>query len=330
VQGAATLSVPTTQEALLLSLEAHARELHAFLEAMPSLLDGQRWDELRQRCWHLVESAPHSLEDPRLDAAWRRGRERLEALQEALATAVSPDAIRERYEDLARCYEQWIAQLEPARRRAGVRGAAALDSVKSLIGARTLFHVANGVIAAALYQFLLGPTGALIVLGGFLAVFLFLEISRRFSASWNHAICTSRIFRPIARPNEYHRTNSATYYLIGLCLLVPLASKPAVIAAVLILAFADPAAAWFGKRFGRTKLHRNKSLAGTAAFLVVALAVAWPYLVAFGPDLGLARALLIASCGALAGAVAEVFSGPLDDNLTVPVASALTITALLP
>jgi dolichol kinase len=331
VQGAASsLNVPTTQEALLLSLEAHARELHAFLEAMPALLRAERLDEMRRRCWQLVESAPRGLEDPRLEAAWRRGHERLVALQEALAAARPPAALHDLYDELGRCYELWIEQLRIARRRYGVQGAAALDSVKSLIVARSFFHVLNGVMAAAIYQFLLGPAGALVLLGALLAVFGFLEVSRRFSARWNHAICSSRLFRPIRRPGEYHHVNSATWYLLGLCLLVPLASKPAVIAAVLILAFADPAAAWFGRRFGQRKLHRNKSVAGSAAFVVVALAVAWAYLVGFGPELTLARAGLVALAGACAGALAEVFSGPLDDNLTVPVASALTIAALLP
>lgn len=322
-------AMPTPQEALLLRLEAHARELHAFLEATPALLDAQRLDELRQWCWKLVESAPRSLEDPRLDAAWRRGHERLVALQSALATAVPPAVLRDLYDELARGYEQWIVQLRAARQRYGVQGAAALDSVKSLIGARSVFHIGSGVLAAAVYQFLLGPTGCMVVLASLLAVFGFLEVSRRLSPSWNHTICSSRLFRPIRRPDEYHRVNSATWYLIGLCLLVPLASKPAVIAAVLILAFADPAAAWFGKRFGRRKLHRSKSVAGTCAFLAVALAIGWPYLAAFGPDLTVGRAGLLALSGAISGALAETFSGPLDDNLTVPVASALTITALL-
>jgi dolichol kinase len=330
VQTAAiALPDPTSSEALLLRLEAHARELHAFLEAMPALLDGRRVDELRRRCWELVESAPRSLEDPRLDAAWRGGRERLEALQAALAAAVPAEALRDLHDELARGYEQWIEQLRAARKEYGVRGASALHQVKSVIGLRSLLHVLNGVVAAALYQLVLGPVGATLVLGSLLAVFGFLEVSRRFSARWNHALCSSPIFRPIRRPAEYHRVNSATWYLLGLCLLVPLASKPAVIAAVLILAFADPAAAWSGRRWGRRKLFRNKSVVGTLAFVAVALAVAWPYLAVFGPELGVGRAGLLALAGAVVGALAEVFSGPLDDNLTVPVATALTITALL-
>lgn len=330
VQAAAiALPDPTSPEALLLRLEEHARELHAFLEAMPGLLDSARIDELRRRCWELVESAPRSLDDPRLDAAWRSGRERLEALQAALAAATPAEALRDLHDELSRGYEAWVEQLRTARARQGLRGASQLHQVKSLIGLRSLFHVLNGCIAAGLYQFVLGPVGATIVLGAFLAVFGFLEVSRRFSARWNHAICSSPIFKPIRRPAEYHRTNSATWYLLGLCLLVPLASKPAVIAAVLVLAFADPAAAWIGRRWGTRKLHRNKSVVGTLVFVAVALAVAWPYLVAFGPSLTVGRAGLLALAGAVVGALAEVFSGPLDDNLTVPVATALTITALL-
>jgi dolichol kinase len=324
VSTAAALPSPSAPEIALDALESYARDLHAFLEAMPSQLE--RLDELGQSCRALLEKAPRSLDDPRLEAAWHRAHARLSELHAALALAMPRARLLALHQDLARTYEQWIEQLESARERYGVAGEAALESVKPLMWPRTLFHVLMGVVAAGVYQFALGTAGCMLILGVLLAVFTFLEVSRRRSPWWNDVLISA--LKLIARPREYHHVNSSTYYLLGLCVLVPLASKTAVIAAILVLAFADPAAAWVGKRLGTRKLYRNKSVAGSAAFFAVAIAVALPYLAAFGPGFSLARATLLAVAGALAGTLAELLSGRLDDNFTVPVVTGLALTVL--
>jgi dolichol kinase len=306
------------------AVENYARDLHAFLEAMPAQLTGERFDDLIQRCRALLENAPRSLDDPRLEAAWRRAHGRLAELHAAFVSALPRTRLLALHEELARTYELWIEQLRSARARYGVPGAPALESVKPLMWPRTFFHMSMGVLGATVYQFLLGWQGCIAILGTLLVIFLALEISRRFSPRWNELLLSG--LRPIARPREFDHVNSSTYYLVGLCLLVPIASRSAVVTAVLILAFADPAAAWIGKRLGRRKLYRNKSLAGSLAFLVVAVAVAWPYLALFGPGLSLGRACLLAVEGAVAGTLAELLSGRLDDNLTVPVVTGLALT----
>jgi len=322
-----TLSSPASIETLQ-ALERYAQELHDFLDSLPQNLGRERFEELRSRCQKLCDESPRPLEDDRLRAAWARTQERLREMNTALADSSPKAYLLSRHEELSRTYESWVL----AFRSSSLAGARAstirVPSLRPLVGARTVFHMAMGASCACLYQFLLTRWQAMTILVCCLAVFGTLEITRRFSATWNHFL-NRKLFRAIARPHEYHSTNSATYYLTALCLLTPFFSRPAVIVGVLILGFSDPAAAWFGKRFGKAKLHKQKSYVGTAAFIAVGIAISTAFLAIFYPEIALWRRLLVPAVASTAAAVAEVYSGRLDDNLTIPVAGVLAAAAFI-
>jgi dolichol kinase len=244
----------------------------------------------------------------------------------ALANSSPKAYLLARHEELSRTYESWVLAFR-ATSHAKV-STLRVPSLRPLVGARTIFHMAMGTLASTLYQFVLTRWQAMTILLSCLAVFLTLEITRRFSVSWNHFL-TRKVFRVIARPHEYHSTNSATYYLIALCLVAPFFSKPAVLVGVLILAFSDPAAAWLGKKYGRVKLHKQKSYVGTATFIAVGIAVSATFLSLFYPEIALWRRMLVPALASTAAAIAEVYSGRLDDNLTIPIAGVLTAAAFI-
>ena len=88
------------------------------------------------------------------------------------------------------------------------------------------------------------------------------------------------------------------------------------------------AAAIIGRRYGRIKLVNGRTLEGTLTFVAVGTLVATPWLaLVWGMDSGLA--LKLAFFGALAGGIAELFSRRVDDNLSIPVATAVAALALL-
>ncbi len=96
--------------------------------------------------------------------------------------------------------------------------------------------------------------------------------------------------------------------------------------AVLVLALADPAAAFAGRAIGRTRyraLHTTRSLEGSLAFLVVAFLVTAPLLATLGLAFGVValRAITVA----MATAIVEALSPGGLDNLTVPVAAVLAL-----
>jgi dolichol kinase len=288
-------------------------ELHAFLEELPGHLKGGRLEELRDRCRALLERAPDAAGE-----RWARLTSALRELRAALESGAARAYLLARYEDTARAYEHW-------------RNAQTAESARSLaplIGARSYFHMAMGLLATGMYQFVLSRAQAVTILLTVLGVFGTLEITRRIWPRWNDVL-VNRVFKHIVRPREYHKVNSATYYLVALCLLTPFFSRPALLSGVLVLAFGDPAAAWIGKAFGRRKLYGKKSLAGSLAFLAAGSIAAGVFLVACYPALPLGLRLLTAVSASFAGALAELFSSRLDDNLTVPIAAVLAASIFL-
>ena len=146
------------------------------------------------------------------------------------------------------------------------------------------------------------------------------ELLRRRSTWVNSKIMA--VLHPVAHPHEFRRVNSATWYCTALAIL-SLTREPLTAAIGLaVLGFGDPAAALIGRRFGRTKLVHGRTLEGTVAFFVAASLGAFAVAFAFDPSIAWTTALLFALAGALTGAVAELFSLRIDDNLSVALAGA--------
>lgn len=185
--------------------------------------------------------------------------------------------------------------------------------------ARNAFHVASALVAFVILA--LAPSRAWII-GAAAAFFTSawtMETSRRFSPAANDVLM--RLFGPVAHAHERDRVNSATWYATAL-LILAVAVKPVYSAvAVAVLGLADPAAAIIGRRFGRTRLRAGRSLEGTMAFVVVAFVTSYVTLAVIHP-MHLGQRLLCALAAAVAGALAELFSTRVDDNLSIPVVTA--------
>lgn len=185
---------------------------------------------------------------------------------------------------------------------------------------RSCFHVASA--AAALLMLRLIPHREwLILASGSLALLAWsLETARRIHPPAN--VYLMRFFSRIAHHEEAHKVNSSTWYLtalVGLALFAPLRSAEL---GVVVLGLADPAAGFIGRRIGRTKIRKNRSLEGTLGFFAVGMAAAFTLLAAFH-SLPLASMLAIAAVASAAGALIELATIHLDDNFTIPVTVAL-------
>ena len=187
--------------------------------------------------------------------------------------------------------------------------------------ARSLVHALSGLVALLVIQHVLVTPLAMI---GTAAVFCAwawsMEIGRRRSPAVN--VFLMKVFGPIAHAHETHRVNSATWYCTALLALALTASPMACSLAVIVLGVGDPAAAFIGRRWGRTRLASGRSLEGSLGFVAVAGLAATATLLAYYPDIGLAEVIVLAFVSALAGAVAELLTATLDDNLVIPLAAA--------
>ncbi len=253
--------------------------------------------------------------------------DRMRAYSDTLAESPNVQALKERKERLARSYEELLLELK--KRHAERAAALGLSrQLKPTNYVRNLFHMSNGVIAFTLYHFVLTRESALMVLGTIFSVFFVLEVTRRFSTRWNDFL-VDKVFGSISRPSERYRTNSATLYLLALIIITWFFPKVAVEAAVLVLGFSDPIASLVGKRWGRRKLFRDKSWAGTLGFFFTGLISVGALLLLTQPALGVAAGLGIAAGIAAAGAVTELLSSRVDDNLSIPLVCAAVGALLL-
>jgi dolichol kinase len=251
--------------------------------------------------------------------------ERLLAYTNALKEQVTTASLKTRCNELARSYEEFLLAL----RAAGVARAEQLARSRQLKPTnytRNLFHTAMGLTAVTLYHFFLTQRQALWILGAIFSLAALLEISRRFSSRWNNFL-VDHIFRRVSRPSERYRVNSSTLYVLALLLITALFPKLAVEAAILLLGIGDPVASIFGQRFGKKKLFRDKSYAGTIAFFVAGFVSTTPLLLLSGVSLG--YGLLSAVIISLVGAVTELLSSRIDDNFSIPLASAAVGALLL-
>lgn len=154
--------------------------------------------------------------------------------------------------------------------------------------------------------------------GGFMAFAWTLEFTRARSPAWNNVLM--KILGPIAHPHERTRVNSSTWYATALFVIAVVFPRPACAVGVAVLALADPAAGYIGRRWGRTPIRHGRSLEGSVAFVVAGTFAAVLALTVFHPG-PWSTVLGQAIAAAIAGAVVEIVSTRLDDNLTIPIAA---------
>jgi dolichol kinase len=130
----------------------------------------------------------------------------------------------------------------------------------------------------------------------------------------------SSITRRAATLQELHEFGAAPiFFAVGILLTLIIFPTPASSAAVAIFTIGDSTASIFGKMFGKTELSFNKgktlegSLIGLASAFLAATIFVSP---------------LKAFAGALVAMVIESLPLPLNDNLIVPLAAAVTLTLI--
>jgi dolichol kinase len=170
-----------------------------------------------------------------------------------------------------------------------------------------------GLAVPALYYFgLLSKQWALILIGAAAITVVTLEIFRYTNRTF--ATVFTRAFRRIMRTEEYGTFNATIPYLISSFLVLLVFPRVIAWVALAFLSFGDTAAELVGRPAGRVHIAEGKTLEGTLACFSVCFLVGWYFL-------GWQLALV----GAAAAALAELVSGGLADNFTVPLAAGAAV-----
>jgi dolichol kinase len=159
-----------------------------------------------------------------------------------------------------------------------------------------------------------GNSKAQIIFLIFLLMVIAVELARRQSVKFNKMVL--KVMLPLMRKSEIKGVAGVTPLIISVNILT-LFPTWIVNLSLWFLAFADPIASLFGVLFGRTKLISGKSLEGSAAAFVVCSMITY---------LTYSQVIVDVFMFGLFGALAELLPiGPLDDNLTMPLATAMLL-----
>lgn len=135
------------------------------------------------------------------------------------------------------------------------------------------------------------------------------------------------IFFKTLRKKETNRTvfqvSGSMYVLFSAIICTMFFTKPIAVVALTIMLISDTCAALFGKAYGTRHLRNNKTLEGTTALFVSALAI----MVIFNPILPVTYASVLACTAAT---LAELYEDKIeiDDNLAIPLFIGLTLSIL--
>jgi dolichol kinase len=192
---------------------------------------------------------------------------------------------------------------------------ALLEKTEGLQPWRRVFHASNGLIVVGVLLFTpLTARAVSWILAAALTVMVLLDALRLLRPEVNRVFFRAFLF--LASPREKGRLASSTWYVLGVLLTLLLFPVEISVAAILVLALADPAASVLGRLYGKRRFGKG-TLVGSSAFLAVAFpclltVMAWP----------------AALAAAAAIATVEIIPWPLDDNLVLPIASGVIISLL--
>jgi len=185
---------------------------------------------------------------------------------------------------------------------------------------RKLFHLFGGLGLLSLY-FVCGRNKALALYGALVIIIFLVEITRLKIPDWNRFLYSH--FRSFVRDNEEKKLSGTIPYILGVGLSLYAFSSEVASAAICFLAFGDVAATTIGERYGNTKIG-NKSLEGTAAFVVAAVLAGFMLF-----SLGLRLKAWVMICGAVIAAGVELMPFKINDNLAIPVLAGAAMELML-
>ena len=191
--------------------------------------------------------------------------------------------------------------------------------------ARKLWHMLSGVIGLIIFHRNGMSTDRMATYLLTVAILAFaLEFLRLRDERLNQIVMI--VMKPFMRESEKTSVSGMPFYALGVALSLFFFPERIAVLSVLFLIFADPIASLFGILYGRDKILPNKSLQGTLAAFSVCYLVTLIYGAVYtGSSMNL---LIFSIMAGVIGALSELCSQFVDDNLCIPVVSGLGLFIL--
>lgn len=175
-----------------------------------------------------------------------------------------------------------------------------------------------GTLIFVLFYMKMPKQTILWIYGALLLVSLIVELLRLSRSDFREWF--ERNTGPLLRSHERKRLTGATYLFLSSFLTVLLFDRWIAITALLFVVVSDALGGLVGRRWGKHKLWGDRSVEGTLAFLfsAVLFIIVNPYI-----------PFIIGAFGVLIALSVEIFMRSLDDNLTIPLCSGITMQLLV-
>ncbi|MEM7184872.1 MAG: dolichol kinase [Spirochaetota bacterium] len=151
-----------------------------------------------------------------------------------------------------------------------------------------------------------------------------------------------KVFGKMMKEKEKERLNGTLPYMLSNAFVVLLFPPEIAFLAIMYLLIGDPSAAFFGSKFGSYRFYNGKSLVGVVSFILSTIlgGIILTYvfyqtnpqsIFALFKNGGVSITIIVTiALGSVTAGLVEFFSGHawkgiLDDNLTIPVSSAIVV-----
>jgi dolichol kinase len=185
---------------------------------------------------------------------------------------------------------------------------------------RRLFHLTNGCIIATLYLFYIEHSFAVHTIGiGVCLFYIFEQLRVKYP---EYAESFSKVSSYFYRAEEQLKESAMIPYSMGLLLTILSFPKIIAVIAIYTLACSDPLSAIIGIKFGKHPIAENKTMEGSLTFFFsTLLCIFLPFM--FTTSLPLGKNLMFSSLLATLITAFELVPSRIDDNLTIPLATAV-------
>ena len=310
-----------------------ALELHKFLRDLEPARRRSEFEDtarlklnkIRQKIKNLLESCEFPKDDERFS--------RLQHRLQAIGQKIDKHRPRGKFKSSSQRREEWkqfLSHLQPAYASL----AKCLDHIAIPVPklrptnyGRNVFHFAGGVMCLILLHHVFSSdTVGYVAVGCAIWIWLMEALKLRYEKVTKFYLF---LLGKFAHPHEHLRINSATWFGTAIAILAVFFEPAAAAVGVAILCTADPVAAIIGRRYGRIPLMGGRTLEGSLGFLLSGTLISIIVLQIWHSYLSWSAVLLTAFIASLIGAIIELFSDRVDDNLTIPVGSALCAALVL-
>ena len=189
------------------------------------------------------------------------------------------------------------------------------EGARPLKWGRIALHLGGGLLAASLITESALPVSWQMFTYGFAGLLLCLDVLRFAAPKFNVRLIDRLNW--FAQDHEASRLTSATWFWVAMSCIALWGDRPAFLATLVTLSVGDPAGSIVGRKVRSPVLIHGRTVAGTLAFFLVASVMVTAFFTRLPIEIRPTEFVLVVVVASAAGAITELLTAKLDDNLTV-------------